>query len=335
MPADGIQLVLMALQQAIMSKGAAGSIGAAWPPAFDSNNARIKGFCPTIIGTKKELLLDAFAHADRARRGADEATRTTFRAFVRRGLVEQIRTERNDFAVEAVVPAGKTVPGCDLVYFGRNDNVRTPPVSLRREENISLAGIRREVARVEPRTAIARLTSEGYSISMPLNGEIHNDSDREAMLLLYREAYQRYTFPINEGTIRAMVGNGNRAVVARDGNGQIASALIAEECELALSDGSTVRLYELSDFATFRKDRGQGLMTAMQIEAVRLIRSLPGGDRAIIYAEDRAPWTPVNKSSRQAGLEYAGTLPWHCTLLSDRNVNYAGDYESLNVWYAP
>jgi len=236
--------------------------------------------------------------------------------------------------LEATVPADNLVPGFDVAYFGRNDSVRTPPAALRSEENALVEGVRSDVARVEPRAAIARLASEGYGITMPQNGDLKNENDLESLLRLYQEAYRLYTFPINETTIHVMLGNSNRLVVARNGNRRIASALIAEECEIRLSNGSTATLYELSDFATFRGDRGRGLMTALQMEAVRLIRSLPGGERAIIYAEDRAPWLAVNKSSQQAGLQFAGTLPWHCTLLSDRSVDYSGLYESLNVWYA-
>jgi len=326
----------MALTQAVANGGKVGSIGAAWPPAFDANNARVKGFCPAIIMSRNELEREAFAYANSARRAHPEATRTTFRAFVRRDLTEGIiRLNGNmDFSVEAAVPAGNAMPGFDLVYFGRNDSMRTPLAETRREENESVAAIRQSVARVSPAVAMARLTSNGYQVSMPINGELHNERDIEALLRLYQEAYQHYTFSINETTIQVMIGNGNRVVMARDSERQIASALIAEECELRLGNGRLVRLYELSDFATFRKDRGNGLMTALQIEAVRLIRNLPGGESAIIYAEDRAPWGAVNKSSQQAGLSFAGTLPWHCSIQSDRSVQYAGEYESLNVWYA-
>jgi len=322
----------MALAQVAMNGGKVGSIGAAWPPAFDANNARVKGFCPTIIRSRNGLHNAAFSHAHRATKAHPKATRTTFRAFVGRGLVETIASP--GFSIEAVIPADNAVPGFDLVYFGNNHATRTPLEETRRQEIENVERIRQEVARVAPQVAIARLASKGYRVSMPINGELHNGRDIEALLRLYQEAYQHYTFPINGTTIQAMTGNGNRAVVARDASGQIASALIAEECEIRLGNGSSVMLYELSDFATFRKDRGNGLMTALQLEAVKLIRGLPGGEKAIIYAEDRAPWSAVNKSSQQAGMSFAGTLPWHCSIQSDRNVQYAGEHESLNVWYA-
>jgi hypothetical protein len=324
----------MALQQLAQNQGKVGSVGAVWPPAPDANNQRIKGFCPAIITGKRELDREVFAPARSARLQNPDATRTTFRAFVKRGLAEGIRGGGAEFNVEAAVPVDTFMPGFDLVYFGRNDPVRTPPQALREKEKDSLASITQNVERVEPQAAMQRVAAEGYQITLPLNGEVHNERDIRTLLNLYQEAYQQYTFPINETTIKVMLGNGNRLVIARDSGRQIASALIAEECELPLSNGKTARLYELSDFATFLSHSKKGLMTALQVEAVRLIRSLQGGSQAIIYAEDRAPWEWVNKSSQQAGMEFAGTLPYHCTLMARRSVEYAGGYESLNVWYA-
>jgi len=158
-------------------------------------------------------------------------------------------------------------------------------------------------------------------------------------LNLYTEAFQLYTFPINQDTVKIMLGNGNRSYVARDAAGEIASVLIAEQATFRLDDGSVVNMYELSDYATFRKDRGSGLMTALQMHAIEDLRS--GDEHAIIYAEDRAPWTAVNRSSKQAGMVYSGTLPFHCLIVSDRDFSYSQhhesheNYETLNVWAAP
>ena len=49
--------------------------------------------------------------------------------------------------------------------------------------------------------------------------------------------------------------------------------MIAEHCTIPLQGHASVELYELSDYATLRSDRGNGLfMTAMQLEAIRRIR---------------------------------------------------------------
>lgn len=323
----------MVLTQAIATKnGKVGSIGASWPPKFDAHNARVKGFCTRLIGNQNNLN-EVFSEVSSVKKGTPEATRSTFRAFVGRNLVENIRGNSNlEYSVEAVVPAQNAMPGYDVVYFGRNEVSRTPPESIRSEERETLAKINGTVATVEYRQAMARVHEGGYRIELKTGGTQRQDIDD--MLSLYHEAYQKYTFDINENTIQYMVGNGNKVVFGRGNDNRIASALIAEECTLALENGKTVVLYELSDFATFEKDRKNGLMTAMQHFAVGLIRNLPGGEQAIIYAEDRAPWGAVNRSSKQAGLENCGTLPYACDMLAVRSVEYTGQYESLNVWHA-
>ena len=323
----------MVLNNAIAtSNGKVGSIGASWPPAFDAANSRVKGFCTRLVDSEAALK-EVFSDVSNARMATPQATRTTFRAFVKRELVESVRHNNNlDYSVEAAIPAHNAMPGYDVVYFGKNEASRTPPVNVREEETQNLAGINSMVATVGYAQAIARAHDGGYSIEIK-DGPMHRQ-EIEDMLSLYHEAYTKYTFDINEDTIRYMVGNGNKVIYGRGNDGRIASMLIAEECKLTLENGKTATLYELSDFATFHKDRGNGLITAMQYFAVDLIRGMPGGQEAIIYAEDRAPWMAVNKSSKQAGLSYCGTLPYACDMLADRSVHYTAKYETLNVWYA-
>ncbi len=366
----------MVLETAIAStngnRAKVGSVGSVGRLAFDERNSRMKGIFREVVRTP-EGLSAIFSRAAQAEGAHPQATRTTFRAFVDRGLIEDIRraqrlleqegqvaadahqrvdgtagqfisqlrrlrqetgVELGEYSLEAVVPTNGAVEGCDLVYFGRNSAQRTPPEDLRQKEGQSLSEVQRSTGTVRRADAIARAENGGYSISLSEGN--HSQEDIRALLNLYHEAYQLYTFEVNEQTIQVMVGNGNKVFAARDEKGRIASALIAEECTVELEGGQKVTMYELSDFATFRADRGNGLITALQIEAVRLLRKLD--PHAIIYAEDRAPWMPVNKSSKEAGLTYGGTLPFHCALISDRNFEYNGgnrQYESLNVWYAP
>ncbi len=308
-----------------------GSVGAFWPPAFDPHNNRIKGFSTSII-TSHEKLQNTFREVSTVEKTNPNATRSTFRAFVRSGLIEGIRNDKSlEYPVEAVIPANNCVEGCGVVYFGRNKSERLPGQDLATGEQESLNRVQ-QVAKVCEEKAVARLTASGYHISV-LNGN-KTDSDINTLLSLYRDAYQVYTFDINEITINTMIGNGNYVVVGRNAQNLITSALVAEHCEITLDNGQKVSLYELSDYATFKKDRGHGLITAMQFEAMKHIRSLADGAKAVIYAEGRAPWEAANLSIKKAGMEFGGTLPFACSILSDRSVVYTGDYESLNVWYS-
>jgi hypothetical protein len=176
--------------------------------------------------------------------------------------------------------------------------------------------------------AMQRTREAGYSIGVLEDFEGH----MESLLELYGEAYEQYTFDINAQTMAAMFSNGNMVLTALDSGGNVASSMVAEHGTVVV-EGEEVHLYELSDYATFRAHRRNGLMTLMQIEAIRMLRSVHGDD-AIIFAEDRASWTPVNISSQKAGMQYAGTLPKHCRLKADRDLPEVGDLENLNVWFA-
>jgi hypothetical protein len=136
---------------------------------------------------------------------------------------------------------------------------------------------------------------------------------------------------MTEDTIRGLLDNGNLVVVAReDTRREIVASLIAEHCIVQVG-GQEVHLYELNDFATFRSHRRRGLMTLMQMDAVLAIHRLHKG-KAIVYAEDRAAWEPVNRASQRAGLYYRGTLLQHCVLEADRSYGETGSMENLNVW---
>ncbi|MBM3229742.1 hypothetical protein FJZ26_04890 [Candidatus Parvarchaeota archaeon] len=323
------------LSQSLVHKGSGNkvsSIGAKWPPGFDANNRRLKGIYLSPIETQGQLG-SLFTQVSKIERSNGQSTRTTFRAFLPESLAESIRQDSGStYPVEAVIKAGNAVPGHSLVYFGKNKPSRVPSQDLRAAEQESLNTIVQNVRPVGESRAIARATEGGYSLEVfdPALG----NGDIKSMLELYAEAYQVYTFPITQQTISSMVSNGNVVFVARGADGKIASSLIAEHCEFGLESGTQVSMFELSDYATFKHARGNGLITALQVFAISTLRGL-FGNNAIIYSEDRAPWLAVNKSSAQAGMECAGTLLYHCNLLSDRSIQYASTLESLNVWYAP
>ncbi|MCI0503815.1 hypothetical protein L0Y65_03825 [Candidatus Micrarchaeota archaeon] len=303
-----------------------GSVGASWPPRYDEHNRRVKGFCTRTIGSMDDARA-MLAEVREVQSASPAATRTTIRAFVERGLVEPLRRE-SPLQVEACFDADNAVGGHAIVYFGSVADQRVPPGDVTAREIASVVEIQR-LERTGWLEASIRITSAGYSISR-LNGDGQAQVGR--LLELYREAYQEYTFDLTQQTVSGMLSNGNIVIVGQDRMGEVVSALIAEHVELSLEFGKVVHLFELSDYATFRAHRGMGLITLMQMEAINTIRAMPGGDGAVIYAEDRAAWMAVNRSSQKAGMTYCGTLPQHCVIVSDRDFGEEGRYENLNVW---
>ena len=308
-----------------------GSVGATWPPFYNEPNARVKGFCPDRIGTRGDLRR-GFETAEGVERTAPQATRTTIRAFVENGLLEGLQRERDveGFRIEAAIPVDNALVGYSIAYFGRNKPERMPTPESLQAEMEGLGRVLSEVRPIDTQEAVAKVRLAECCITrIDSNGGF--DADVSRLRDLYREAYQRYTIEMTEDTIRGLLDNGNLVVVAReDTRREIVASLIAEHCIVQVG-GQEVHLYELNDFATFRSHRRRGLMTLMQMDAVLAIHRLHKG-KAIVYAEDRAAWEPVNRASQRAGLYYRGTLLQHCVLEADRSYGETGSMENLNVW---
>lgn len=304
--------------------GTAGSLGAHWPPRYEPHNRRIKAFAPFKLHSEGclERLRRSVAEAEQENPGS---TRTTVRAFVDRKLSCLLR--QGSIRLEASMPADQVFPGHELVYLGRNSLTRLPCEGVLEAERGAVDRIR-GIPAISEDAAMRRVRDAGYIIGIleDINGHL------DTLLSLYNEAYELYTFDITPEALGGMFEGGNIVMAARDRTGRIVSSMVAEHAIVGI-DGRPVSLYELSDYATFGPDRGKGLMTAMQIQMVRLLRSME--PYALIFAEDRASWTPVNISSQKAGLEYGGTLIKHCRLRADRDIAESGDFENLNVWFAP
>ncbi len=311
----------------------ADSIGAHWPPRFDPHNNRVKGVAPfrVLDETTLRTFRGAIASAEAE---SPQSTRTTVRVFMLREMCKALRAQMDGVAngtIEAVIPADRVFPGFDLVYFGQNASSRTSLPAVLQEEGAYVQTVLRDIEPISEMVAMARLTRSGYSLGQLTSC---NAEQTDQLAALFHEAYSAYTFDITPEAIHEMAGNGNLFLAGFDSSGRIASAMVAEHALISV-DGTDVHLYELSDYATFRAHRGNGLMTAMQIEAISRIRALSHGSQSIIFAEDRAPWKAVVLSSVKAGLLHAGTLNKHCTLNGDRDIPEEGSMENLHVFYAP
>lgn len=313
------------------AQGGPSSIGASWPPKYDARNRRIKGICNDQISSIQELM-HVFRQANAIASEHPNSTRSTFRVFATKELISRVNDAQNEgYKVEAVIPSDYAIPGCDLVYFARNNKERVPAQFISNAEMEILEAVQ-QVAPVPFKTTIAQIQGLGYKIEL-LDGKNARESDVRALLKLYHTAYTTYLFDINEETVRCMIGGENRAFIGRNNFGQIVSVVIVEHELLTLGNGAKVDLFELTDGATSKCERGNGLMTAMFQTAVNLLRGETGGASAIIYAEARAPWEAINAAIQKAGHHYAGTLENACSIIGERNIDYEGTYESLNVWY--
>ncbi len=309
------------------------SVGATWPLYHDVPNERRKGFFPHRLDTEHthERLIRGIREAAE---NYPNATRTTVRALVGKSMLEAV-SNNGLGTVEAIVNIANIDVNYDLVYFGQNHPARRAPLEVRVREQESIQRIITEIQPVSEEAAMARLRDGKYSI-VPIQNP--GPALIEQLLHLYQATYEHYTFPITPENISIMAAPPNILLVAFASDGQVAGALVAEKAQVKI-DGDTLTLYELSDYATHREHRGAGIMTAMQIHAIRYLRNLPGGREFVIYSENRAPWEPVSISSQKTGLmTYSGTLEQQCKLLSDRtpSIGVQADvlYEDLHVFTA-
>ncbi|MBU0590967.1 hypothetical protein KKF81_07425 [Candidatus Micrarchaeota archaeon] len=347
----------------------AGSVGATWPARFEPENGRTKGFFPEFV-RMKEQAYGMLGTAKGVQIEHPESTRSTVRAFVRRGLTEGLRVDERlaPYKIEAVVPVDHVIPDYDMVYFAWNEPARRPDervCALERRIVVRMADVQptthenamqriRKWNRNNCDYTIERITSlnpiqeipnqhrRGY-VHVEVSPEARRDTaDVDDLETLYAEAYQEYTFQITRESIQAMAKPENIFLVARENDhtipgvrNRIVSAMIAECCELEI-DGRQIRLIEFSDFATRIAHEGNGIMTALQMEAIRIVREEMAGG-SVVYTETRAPWTPVNVSVARVGFVYAGTVETHCRLEARRDAEFEGlhygRFENLNVCY--
>ncbi len=293
--------------RAHVTEGKAGSIGPTWPPAL-TNSHRLRGIYPGVLATRRqsETFVDEIHRAQQAN---PDFSRISIRTFVTRDEHRRLGTRWNGVKVEGIIPVDHVVaPGVDLVYLGHNDTRRTPDPAVFANMLIANFGMVGQVQLSNPNLLMERVSARDYVVER-LTRTTLRSKDIQDLVALYHEALPVYMLEITPQTMRDLLDAPDNIFLVARNKSRIASALIAEHTTIEV-DGKPVHLYELSDFATFRAHQGNGLMTALQVDAIRRIRS-EHGDNAIVYAEDRAPWPAVARSSLQAGLSLAGVLPSH------------------------
>lgn len=281
------------------------SVGIIGMPYFDFDNNRIKYFS-TTIHTNIESIESLFEQCQQMM-GQSRASRINARFFTQ-GL--DVNTLEN---VEAVMHMG----GLDLICLGYNTEDRRDSQEVVQQEN-------NLINNVLETQASRRDIPEIYTVE--LIDETCNLRDISDMVKLYSEAFTTYTTNLNHVSVSHMVDNSWTYVVRH--NGRVVSTVVAEIADVNLDNGNTIRIAELSEMATLRDYRGQGLVT---YATQQLLDDL--NDVNLIYAEARASHFAINRTFRRLGFEYAGRLNKQCILSGDQEINEQGPYENLNVWY--
>jgi len=287
------------------------SVGRIGSIYFDERNNRVKYFS-TDIHTGAESI-DFLLNQAETLAEQNNATRINARFFS-----EGNYSGNYDANVEARIPLNNGYTGIELLFIGINQPERT---STREINDAEDEIIRNAVSG----TRKSRSLSSEYRIER-LSLENLTENDISLMRDLYRESFVTYTTELNESSIRDMVENS--IVYAVRNNGTIVSTVVAEIANIPTANGN-FRICELSEMATLREHRGQGLVTLATEALIEEIYPTVN----LIYAEARACHQAINNSFRNMGFEYAGRLNKQCILSGDHEVQEEGPYENLNVWY--
>lgn len=277
---------------------------------YDSTNNRIKFFSSDIHSSAQSI--DSLIGQGIGMMQQNAATRLNARFFVRGNY-------RNK-NIEARIHLNNGFSGIDLVFIGVNAQERTDTTAVTSAEDELISNV---LAGQPSRRSIPDM----YQIQRLSTASLCEE-DINSMVELYGEAFTTYTAVLDAGSVSAMVENSVVYAVRERQTGKIVSTAVAEIGVIQTPERE-FRICELSEMATRREHRRQGLVTAATRTLIEEIRDSVD----LIYAEARACHMPINQSFFNMGFSYAGRLSKQCVLSGDHEVSESGPYENLHVWY--
>ncbi len=289
------------------------SIGQIGAPYYDSGNDRIKQLSPRIFTASGDL--EREIAAGRSLMAEHSAGRFTARYFIRGDIVPAGECEANI----PLEPAGEPTRALALAYIGFNLSDRTETQETIAQEHQMLSEILASAPKITSRFP------DGYTIEQLT--EPH-PCDVAGLVSLYQEAYPRYTAPLDEQSVKAMIESSIVYIARHAASREIASVCVGEIAKIPTGEGPFV-ISELSEMATRKEHRGKGLVT----HVTKQLLSDPQFAIDLAYAEARAPSRAINTCFHHLGFTYAGTLAKHCVISGDAQIHEQGPYENLNVWY--
>ncbi len=285
----------------------------------DRVNSRVKGILPRVVRGGDYAPLIDMLHDGRNAVLLSGSTRLTLRAFVDLksasypallSVLEEQAPHNYLSNIEAITPISlKSGETLYLVYLAWNSVERD--ISL----NNTYPYLKTPFV---PRTTFPTMDLRRAS-----------SKDLDQLLHLYQEAFSNYFVDLDKDVILQLCEEGNLSVAVRDG--RVLAALAAEAVSLVLetSNGKEeVVLVELSEAATLKQVRGQGIMQMLISGVVAELRNhIP---HALVYAETRAfhPASPI--AFMKSGGQPRGLLRQACVIDGDRVEQFSGlKYEDL------
>lgn len=288
------------------------SLGQIGKMYYDSNNNRIKYFS-TEIHTSSENIEHLVEEGIRMM-DDNGATRLNARFFY---------SDNKPYTqnIEAEIKLNNGYSDINLLFIGINESNRLDSVEILKLEDEIVNNV------LSNKSSSRDRISDEYEIQK-LSISNLGDGDVDSLVSLYTEAFTTYTSVLDTQSVQEMVDNSVVYAVRDKNTGKIVSTSVAEIGTVPMQTGD-FRICELSEMATKKEHRGQGLVTYATKALINDIRDSVD----LIYAEARASHRAINQSFHNLGFNYGGRLNKQCILSGDSDVAETGPYENLNVWY--
>ncbi len=272
---------------------------------------RRKGFITSVVETEDQLryFREHFINEEIARMNNSpelaDITRLTVRAVVNADLLSHGRDRDH---IEAIINIGsvKGQGNYAIVYFGYNKVGRQLSSEQRDDYNrrLMLTNLSRDVGNLSG--ILSSPNYRGYTISR-LDTETLTQDQREGIDEMLRDSFK---YSENDGD-RMLADSRNIFFIATTATGQVVGMSMAERRTVALNNGESITIAEVTNATVIQGHGGNGLYGAISAHLIRHI------------AEDRDPATRVDLVYSESNMErqtllnaiamqhrtYAGILP--------------------------
>lgn len=288
-----------------------------WPPKYDGQSQRVKGFYPEVIScSNAPVLVDRLGEL----RLHPQATRILLRVAIERRALEELHGNCEGFSLEAAFPIDHIFPSCSVAYLGLNkheraDNGATTTVQLKQLEILQ-----REYGMVQRPELEAQ--TRRYRIVHVLG---MNDRTAEKIAAIFRGRFKTYPIELSPESIRRMPDD-HVVTVAYAGE-DISAVFMADMASIDIN-GKKLTFFDFVNVLSIQD--GLYLIPLMAHYVMDIAKRYPN---PIVYAEARADVPGLQICCIRAGMMHVGTLR-SSSIFQDQH-DTSPSYRNTHVWYVP
>lgn len=283
-----------------------------WPPKYDRQSQRVKGFYPKLVGSSDvPVLVDEL----RKLKQHPQATRILLRVAIERRVLEEV-CGIEGFVLEAAFPIDRIFPSCSVAYLGLNKQERTGNETQLRQ----LEALKREYGVVQ-RSELETKTSR-YKIVHLQEMDV---GTAEKIVDMFRGRFAVYPTELSPESIRRMPED-HVVTVAYDGK-EISAIFMADRASIDIN-GKRLTFFDFVNVLS--KQDGLYLIPLMAHQVISIAQEYPN---PVVYAEARADVPGLQICCIRVGMTHVGTLRSSSIFQDQHETNPS--YRNTHVWYVP